>query len=143
MIKTIIIQALLIGSTILSFGQVNHSITIKSGENQNKSCHNPIENKAIGLCYLKADTLTYDQFKGCKELTTGDNNKQVITSYNLCYFLADGTTFSVKYVSGNQIPMDMVQTIVSSGIKKVIFDQITGIEGTENLALGYRCFYLK
>jgi hypothetical protein len=141
--KTIIILAFLVASTVLGFGQVNYPITSKAGENQNNSCHSLIENKAIGLCYIKADTLTYDQFKNCKELTIGVNNKQVITSYKLGYSLTDGTTFVEKYVSGNLIPKEMVDAIVSYGIKKIIFEQITGIEGTENLALGYRWFYLK
>ncbi len=141
--KTIIIQVLFIATTITCFGQSNYSSSILSGQITSRSCHRSIENKAIGLCYTKADTLIYDQLKGCKVLTTGENGKQVITSFKLGYFLNDTNTFIERYVPGNKIPEDIVDAIVKSGIRKIIFSEILGVEGPVNLDLGYRWFYFK
>ena len=141
--KTINILALLIATTITCFGQSNYSSSFMSGEITTKSCRRSIENKSIGLCNIKADTLIYDQLKGCKVLTIGENGKQVITSFKLGYFLTDTTTFVERFVPSNQIPKDIVDAIIKSGTRKIIFSEIIGVEGTVNLDLGYRFFYFK
>jgi hypothetical protein len=46
-------------------------------------------------------------------------------------------------ISGDQIPEDVVETVIALGVKKIMVDEVFGIEGTTNLKLGYRSFYLK
>ena len=141
--KIIIILALLIVTTMSSFGQTKYPLSDISSGTASKSCHRSIENKDIGLCNIKTDTINFDQLNGCKALTVNENGKQLITSFKLGYFLPNTTTFVERYVAGNQIPKDFVDAIIKSGAKKIIFSEILGIDGTVNLDLGYRWFYFK
>ena len=94
MIKAFIIQTLLIVSTIICFGQDNKSEQIIT-----KSCQRPIENKSIELCYIKADTLTFEQLKNCRELTISDIKYQVITSYLIHFILPNGDLREIRGTS--------------------------------------------
>ena len=143
MIKTIILQTLLTVSTTICLGQVSNSDNIKPKDTTVKSCHRHVENKTIELCNINADTLTYDQLKECNEITIRDSTKQIITSYLLSYFFSDGTTMFQTKGSSNQISSEAVAGIIASGTKKILFDEIFGIEGTKNLDLGHRYFYFK
>jgi len=141
--KINIILALLIATTITCYGQTKYPLSNISSGTASKSCHRSVENKDIGLCNIKTDTINLDQLKGCKVLTINENGKQLITSFKLGYFLPDTTAFVERYVSGNQIPKDFVDAIIKSGAKKIVFSEILGVDGTVNLDLGYRWFYFK
>jgi hypothetical protein len=106
------------------------------------SCHGSYENKSIGICSSKTDTLTISQLKGCSKLSVDNDNKKVITSFQLWYKPNDTTMFE-KSISGNQIPEDIIKTIIALGVKKIMVNEVFGIEEKTNLNLGYRCFYLK
>ena len=123
--------------------QSNYSGPSLSGAGNTRSCHKPAENKAIGICNAKQDTLTFSQLKNCKTLTVGDNPKQLITSYKLGYYKAYSSTYVVRFVSGNQLPSDLIDTIIGKGTRKITVNEIIGVEGDVNLDLGYRCFFLK
>lgn len=150
MIKTILIQTLLIVSTSICFGQVTNSDANKPAETTSKTCKKPLENKEIEFCNIQADTLTFAQLKGCNELTIhnrllkiSDSNKKRITSYILCYFQANGTDVMRWNGSGNQLSSEMVAGIIESRTKKILIEEIIGLDGTVNLDLGHRWFYLK
>ena len=150
MIKTILIQTFLILSTTISFGQAI-SLNSKNPEDKiSKSCRNPIENKEIEFCNIQADTLTFAQLKECKELTIhnkllkiGDSNNKRITSYILCFFQVNGTELKKWIGSGNQLTSEMITSIIESGTKEILIEEIIGVDGTVNLDLGHRWFYLK
>ncbi len=140
--KRIIIQALLIMSTLFCFGQVRYSNSASTDSKSTNSCHKSIENKTIGICKIKTDTVSYDQLKKCNELTIGEDNKEVISSYNFGYFL-DISTFVRRLVGSNQLPGDLVSTVVTDRINKIIISDIKGDDGKEKFDLGFRCFYIK
>jgi len=150
MIKTILIQTFLILSTAICFGQITNSDANKPAETTSKTCKKPLENKEIEFCNIQADTLTFAQLKECKELTIhnslskiGDSNKKRITSYILYYFHANGTDLTKYNGSGNQLSCEMISGIIESGTKKILIEEIIGLDGTVNLDLGHRWFYLK
>ena len=150
MINTILIQTLLIISTTFCFGQSGNSNSNIPKDKISKTCRDQIENKEIQFCNIQADTLTFAELKECKELTIhnrllkiADSNKKRITSYILCYFKSNGTDLVKCSGSGNQLSSEMIAGIIESGTKKILIDEIIGLDGTVNLDLGHRWFYLK
>ena len=112
------------------------------GQTTIKSCRRPFENKNISLCNIKSDTLTYTQLKNCHELQTG-NKEETIDSYRLNFILADSTkTFEYKG-SSNKIPREALNMIIESKADKILFEEIYGTKGNENMVFGHRWFYLK
>jgi hypothetical protein len=140
--KRIIIQALLIVSTSFCFGQVSYTNSAISDSKVSNSCYHAIENKTIGICKIKTDTLTYDQLKKCNKLTIGEDTKEVIVSYYIGYS-PDTSRYVERSVESNQIPNDLITTIVDNQIKRIIINKTKGDDGTEKFDLGYRCFYIK
>jgi hypothetical protein len=87
-------------------------------------------------------TLTYDQLKKCNKLTIGEDTKEIIFSYYIGYS-PDTSRYVERFVESNQIPNDMITTIVDNQIKKIIINKIKGDDGIEKFDLGYRFFYIK
>ena len=106
------------------------------------SCHGSYENKSIGICYQTTDTLTVTQLKGCLKLSVDKNNNKEITSFRIWYQSSD-TSWVQRNVTGNQIPEDIVKKVIDLRVKKIMVDEVFGVEGKTNLNLGYRWFYLK
>ena len=129
------------GAIITCSGQSNNLISSNADSKTVKSCQNRIENKAIGICNIQTDSITYDQLTRCGELTSAID-KQLIESYNLWYFTNDSTAVN-RYIPNNKIPDDLVKIIVKSKIKKILFAEVLGIQGTVFATLGFRYFYLK
>lgn len=126
----------------LCLGQSINSNDMKPNSGATSSCHGSYENKSIGICSNKTDTLTILQLKGCSRLSVDNDNKKVITSFRLWYKPND-TTMAMKSISGDQIPKDIINKIIALGIKKIMVDEVFGVEGKTNLNLGSRWFYLK
>lgn len=141
--RNFFLQILFLLSTTLVFGQVINSETTQSTLKITKSCQQPVENRDIVLCNFKVDTLTYDQLKTCHELSIYGEEKQVITSYLLRYFLSDGTTLVEYQSSSNQISDLAIEAVISSKTKKIIVEEIIGLKDSEWLALGHRFFYFR
>ncbi|MGA3014112.1 MAG: hypothetical protein ABSD71_08755 [Bacteroidales bacterium] len=107
-----------------------------------RSCHGSYENKTIGICYQTTDTLTVNQLTGCLKLSVDNNNNKEITSFRIWYPASD-TSMVEKSITGNQIPVEVIKTVIDLKVKKIMFDEVFGVEGKTNLNLGYRWFYLK
>ena len=150
MIKTILIQTFIIVSTTFCFGQSVNSNSNIQKDKISKTCRDQIENKEIEFCNRQADTLTFAELNECKELTIhnrllkiADSNKKRITSYILCYFKSNGTDIVKWSGSGNKLSSEMIAGIIESGTKKILLEEIIGLDGTVNLDLGHRWFYIK
>ena len=148
--KSVLIQQFLILLITRCIGQINTLSSNHVNEQTPKTCQIAIENKQIEYCYMNLDTLTFSQLKECKKLTILDNLRRVdsstlirITSYLLRYMHADGTTMTEHRATDDRISNEMISWIIESGTKKILFEEIIGIDGEKNLDLGYRWFYLK
>jgi len=140
--KNLLTLVIIILQTIICCGQNGNLNTISLESNATKSCQKQLENKAIGLSNITSDTLTYQQFKHCNKIIFKSPLGVEITSYKLSYFLPNGTDLVERTVFNDKLTDDLIQNVISSGTKKLIFSEVTGRKGTENILIGYRCFYL-
>ena len=140
--KNILTLSILILQTIICCGQNSNLNSTGLERYTIKSCQKPIENKAIGLSNITTDTLTFQQFKHCNKVTFKSVPGEETTSYKLSYFLPGGTDLIERTVLNDKLSDEIIQSVISSGTKKLIFSEVNGTKGTENILIGYRCFYL-
>jgi hypothetical protein len=141
--KVLFYFSILIVLSNFSFGQdVNSNSSQVFTAGPTSSCHGLYENKSIGICYKTTDTLTVTQLKGCLKLSIDNNNNKEITSFSIWYQSSD-TSWVQRNVTGNQIPEDIIKKVIDLRVKKIMVDEVFGLEGKTNLNLGHRCFYLK
>ena len=140
--KNILTLTVLIIQTIICLGQDINLNSISSEKNGTKSCRKQLENKAIGLSNITSDTLTYQEFAKCHEITVKSLQGEEITSYTLSYFLPSGTDLLERTVLNDKLSDELIQNIISSGTKRLVFSEVIGVKGAENILIGYRCFYL-
>jgi hypothetical protein len=141
--KTILILAVLLIKNIVCMAQDINLGADYATDNLKKACRKQIENKAIGLCNITSDTLTYKQLKQCGKITVNNMLSTEITSYKICYVLPVVNDMVEYTASGNQLSERLVQNIISTGTKKIILSEVNGTKGKKNIQIGYRCFYLK
>ena len=141
--KTILALILLIFQTIICFGQDINLNSANSESNSIKSCRNQVENKAIGLSNITSDTLTYEQFRHCDKITVKSLYGEEITSYVISYLLPSGTDLVERNVLSSKLPAELIQSVIASGTKRIVFSEVIGAKGAENILVGYRSFYLK
>jgi hypothetical protein len=140
--KNILTLVIIILQTIICCGQNSNLNSTGSERYTIKSCQKQLENKAIGLSDITSDTLTYQQFKHCNKIIFKSPLGVEITSYKLSYFLPNGSDLVERIVLNDKLTDDLIRNVISSGTKKLIFSEVTGTKGTENILIGYRCFYL-
>ncbi|HLO92104.1 MAG: hypothetical protein ACM3ME_02750 [Chloroflexota bacterium] len=147
MVKKTLIQTLLILSITVCYGQI--SVTSTPGTLTHKTCKLTPENKEIRLCNVLVDTITYAQLAECHKLTILTKSMQAvasdkrITSFILTYFPHDSSDVIQSTVIGNEMPGNLVSSIIESGTKKILIEEIIGLDGTINLDLGHRWFYIR
>ncbi|MFZ4547422.1 MAG: hypothetical protein ACOYN4_08305 [Bacteroidales bacterium] len=141
--KNVLTLVIIILQTIICCGQNSNLNTISLESNATKSCQKQIENKAIGLSDITSDTLTYQQFKHSNKIIFKSPLGVEITSYKLSYFLPNGTDLMERTVLNDKLSDEIIQRVISSGTKKIVFSEVTGAKGTEKVLFGYRSFYLK
>jgi len=112
-------------------------------DNLKKACRKQIENKAIGLCNSTTDTITYQQLKQCGKITVKNTLCTEITSYKISYTIPTDNDLVEYTVTNDRLSESLIQNIISTGTKKIILSEVNGTKGTENIQVGYRCFYLK
>ena len=140
--KSILTLAVLLIQTIICFGQDSNLNSINSESNATKSCRKQLENKAIGLSNITSDTLTFQQFRQCDKITIKSIFGEEITSYKISYLLPSGTDLVERTVLNDKLSEELIQSVFASGTKKIVFSEVIGATGNENILIGYRCFYL-
>jgi hypothetical protein len=140
--ETILALTLLLIQTIICFGQDSNLNSISSESNATKSCRKQVENKAIGLSNITSDTLTFQQFRHCDKISIKSILGEEITSYKLSYFLPGETDLVERTVLNDKLSEELIQSVIASGTKRLVFSEVIGAKGTENILIGYRCFYL-
>lgn len=141
--KNILALIVLIFQTIICSGQELNLKSISSESNATKSCQKQVENKAIGLSNITSDTLTFQQFRKCDKLTIKSILVEKITSYKLSYQLPSGTDIVERTVLNDKLSEELIQSVIASGTKILVFSEVIGAKGNENILIGNRCFYLK
>ena len=140
--KSVLTLTVLLIQTIICFGQESKLNSISSESNATKSCRKQIENKAIGLSNITSDTLTYQQFRQCDKITIKSILGEEITSYKISYVLPSGTDLAERTVLNDKLSEELIQSVIDSGTKKIVFSEVIGSKGNENILIGYRCFCL-
>jgi hypothetical protein len=140
--RNILTLTALFFQTIVCFGQESILNTFSSENDAPKTCRMQVENKAIGLSNITSDTLTLQQFRESNKVTIKSIFGEEITSYKISYILPDGTDLVEKTVLNDQLSEELIRSVVASGTKKIVFSEVIGAIGNENIFIGYRSFYL-
>lgn len=140
--KTILVLTVLLIQTFICFGQGSNLNSVNSENNATKSCMKQLENKAIGLSGITSDTLTFQQFTQCHKITVNSLFGEEITSFKLNYSLPGGADLIERTESSNKLSDELIESVISSGTKKLVFSEVIGVKGSENILIGFRCFYL-
>ena len=140
--KTILALTLFLIQTIICLGQESNLNLISSESNATKPCRKQVENKAIGLSNITSDTLTYQQFRQCDKITIKSILGEEITSYKISYLLPSETDLVERTVLNDKLSEELIQSVIASGTKRIVFSEVFGAKGTENILIGYRSFYL-
>lgn len=136
--KIIMYQALIALLSLSAFGQTSVSEFNRNEKSIEKICNAGVSNKAISLCNIQADTLTYDQIRSCNELVISGEPSQQILNYSLIIVYPDGSTIHEYYGKGSNIPAAVVEEIITSNTKKVFFEKVYVASGTDKKCIGYR-----
>lgn len=101
-------------------------------------CAGPIQNETLGLNCSDADTLSLEGLETCDALTVKDMSDTEVDSYRLVYQIEQDLLFIS--VENNRIPKSFLEAFRLSGARRLLAENVIGIENGKYVNLGYRWF---